>query len=180
MQLSGTLRSWNDDRGFGFISPTHGGAEIFVHISAFPRDGSRPVVGESLLYEPGRGKNGKRAAVRVIRKASRLAPPMKARPSFRPRPRLNGGGVIVFAVLAVGAGAYIYKHFNPQKFGPSSNAPSESSRVEERFECDGRTRCSQMKSCAEAKWFLEHCPGVEMDGDHDGIPCEQQLCGSGE
>jgi len=45
-----------------------------------------------------------------------------------------------------------------------------------RLSCDGRTRCTQMRSCEEAKFFLVHCPGVQMDGDHDGIPCEQQWC----
>lgn len=44
------------------------------------------------------------------------------------------------------------------------------------FRCDGRTRCSQMNSCAEATYFLQHCPGVEMDGDRDGRPCERQWC----
>lgn len=44
------------------------------------------------------------------------------------------------------------------------------------FRCDGRTHCSQMHSCDEAKYFLAHCPGVKMDGDHDGIPCEDQWC----
>lgn len=44
------------------------------------------------------------------------------------------------------------------------------------FKCDGRTHCSQMTSCTEAEYFLKHCPGVKMDGDGDGIPCEQQLC----
>ena len=42
--------------------------------------------------------------------------------------------------------------------------------------CDGRTRCSQMTSCDEARFFLQHCPGVEMDGDGDGVPCETQWC----
>lgn len=42
--------------------------------------------------------------------------------------------------------------------------------------CDGRTMCSQMTSCAEATWFLNHCPGVKMDGNHDGVPCERQWC----
>lgn len=42
--------------------------------------------------------------------------------------------------------------------------------------CDGRTRCAQMTSCEEATWFLRHCPGVQMDGDHDGVPCERQWC----
>ncbi|MBV5347518.1 excalibur calcium-binding domain-containing protein [bacterium] len=44
------------------------------------------------------------------------------------------------------------------------------------FKCDGRIHCSQMTSCSEAKYFLSRCPGVKMDGDGDGIPCEDQLC----
>lgn len=44
------------------------------------------------------------------------------------------------------------------------------------FRCDGRTRCSQLTSCAEAQFFLAHCPGVKIDGDGDGIPCEDHLC----
>jgi hypothetical protein len=40
--------------------------------------------------------------------------------------------------------------------------------------CDGRTQCSQMKSCSEATYFLRQCPGTRMDGDADGLPCEQQ------
>ncbi len=45
-----------------------------------------------------------------------------------------------------------------------------------RFQCDGRTRCSQMTSCDEARYFLRNCPGVEMDGDNDGVPCESHWC----
>jgi len=44
------------------------------------------------------------------------------------------------------------------------------------FRCDGRTYCSQMHSCAEATYFLKHCPGVKMDGNGDGVPCEKQWC----
>lgn len=44
------------------------------------------------------------------------------------------------------------------------------------FRCDGRRYCTQMKSCAETKYFLANCPGVKMDGDKNGIPCEQQWC----
>lgn len=42
--------------------------------------------------------------------------------------------------------------------------------------CDGRTHCSQMTSCGEATYFLQHCPGTQMDGDDDGKPCERQWC----
>ena len=44
------------------------------------------------------------------------------------------------------------------------------------YRCDGRTRCAQMTSCAEATWFLKNCPGVQMDGNRDGVPCERQWC----
>jgi len=44
------------------------------------------------------------------------------------------------------------------------------------FSCDGRKYCSQMTSCQEASYFLKNCPGVKMDGNNDGVPCEQQWC----
>ena len=47
------------------------------------------------------------------------------------------------------------------------------------YRCDGRTRCAQMTSCAEATFFLRHCPDVKMDGNHDGVPCEKQWCSAG-
>jgi hypothetical protein len=48
--------------------------------------------------------------------------------------------------------------------------------VHSSFRCDGRKYCTQMSSCAEARHFLANCPGVKMDGDNDGIPCEEQWC----
>jgi hypothetical protein len=47
----------------------------------------------------------------------------------------------------------------------------------EAFTCQGKTRCSEMVSCEEATYYLIHCPGVQIDGDGDGVPCEQQWCG---
>lgn len=48
--------------------------------------------------------------------------------------------------------------------------------AEVHFTCDGRTHCSQMRSCAEATYFIRHCPGTQMDGNNDGVPCEKQWC----
>jgi hypothetical protein len=59
-----------------------------------------------------------------------------------------------------------------ERFLPDSPATA----VRTSFSCDGRTYCSQMISCDEARYFLQHCPNVKMDGDHDGVPCEQQWC----
>jgi len=60
---------------------------------------------------------------------------------------------------------------NPSK--PESSAPGNKPSP---FKCDGRTHCSQMTSCDEAKFFLKNCPNVKMDGNNDGVPCEQQWC----
>ncbi|WP_084461655.1 cold shock domain-containing protein [Curvibacter gracilis] len=60
--LNGKLRCWNDERGFGLIAPRNGGREIFVHISSFPREGSRPNFGETVMYELSRGNDGKAQA----------------------------------------------------------------------------------------------------------------------
>lgn len=46
-----------------------------------------------------------------------------------------------------------------------------------RFQCEaGKTHCSHMSSCAEATFYIQHCPNTQMDGDDDGIPCERQWC----
>jgi len=63
-----------------------------------------------------------------------------------------------------------------QPAGLYSGAPSPAAASTGAFKCDGRTYCSQMSSCAEATYFLKNCPGVKMDGNNDGIPCEKQWC----
>lgn len=179
MHLTGILRSWNDDRGFGFIAPSHGGAEIFVHISAFPQDGSRPVEGESLFYELGRGRDNRPQAVRVVRQAIGSRPPSRQAVAKR-HGTASPLKFLVAALLILACLAYGYTRFaktansRPPAFPVEtvqSQVPAPNS-----FRCDGRTYCSQMTSCAEATYFLKHCPNVKMDGNNDGVPCEQQWC----
>jgi Excalibur calcium-binding domain len=63
-----------------------------------------------------------------------------------------------------------------EKLTPTISKPPVASTLSSSFSCDGRRYCTQMKSCAEAKYFLANCPGVKMDGDKDGTPCEKQWC----
>jgi cold shock CspA family protein len=65
MRIDGKLAKWNDDRGFGFISPTNGGEELFAHISAFPNDGQRPKPGEPVSFEIEIDKSGKKRAIAI-------------------------------------------------------------------------------------------------------------------
>ena len=48
----------------------------------------------------------------------------------------------------------------------------QAGKQSQNFKCDGRQHCSQMTSRAEAEFFLKNCPNTKMDGDGDGIPCE--------
>ncbi len=49
MRQQGTVTEWNDERGFGFITPESGGPRAFVHVSAFPA-GRRPLVDDVVRY----------------------------------------------------------------------------------------------------------------------------------
>ena len=59
---------------------------------------------------------------------------------------------------------------------PLRTTPAPAPLITNNYRCDGRQHCSQMTSCAEATFFLKSCPNTKMDGDMDGIPCEEQWC----
>lgn len=79
--------------------------------------------------------------------------------------------VVILAILAWQA----YSRFVASSEQPQ--ALSDFAEPQAEFSCDGRTYCSQMTSCEEAEYFLRNCPGVKMDGNNDGEPCESQWCG---
>jgi cold shock CspA family protein len=200
-RYEGKLKTWNAERGFGFILANDSGQDIFVHITAFPRDGGLPAEGEALSFEVEPDGKGKKRAVRVLR--GNAAPPAHAIPS-KPRPRQlsrapkksSFSGKVIALMLVAAVGWYGYSRYaqrvvqtkamaqsvdrSPEPvslFEPAQQTqPAQPAQI--RFNCDGRKYCSQMTSCKEAKLFLQHCPGMEMDGNHDGVPCEQQWCTS--
>ena len=47
----GRLKTWKDDRGFGFIKPNDRGKDVFLHISALKRSSRRPKIGDIILYD---------------------------------------------------------------------------------------------------------------------------------
>jgi len=73
MKIEGTIKTWNDDRGFGFIEPSLGGQEIFVHIKAFNGLRDRPQVGQRVAFGVATGADGKKRAqdVELVRAVGR-------------------------------------------------------------------------------------------------------------
>lgn len=90
MRFDGTLKSWNDERGFGFIEPRLGGQEIFVHIKSFPSGTGRPIIGLPLSFEVEVGPNGKKRAktVQFSGRSNKRAPNRMAPPAPWTIPRL--------------------------------------------------------------------------------------------
>ena len=57
VMTTGTVKWFNATKGYGFIQPEDGGADVFVHISAVERAGMREIVeGQKLSYELVRDK----------------------------------------------------------------------------------------------------------------------------
>lgn len=101
MRYQGTITEWNDEQGYGFITPDTGGARVFLHIKAFARQSTRPGVGDVLTYELAKDQRGR------IR-AERAAPPGTRYPNGTPAPwGRHCGTVFTLAVIAILIGAML-------------------------------------------------------------------------
>lgn len=126
MELRGSIKSWNDDKGFGFVIPEAGGPQVFVHISAMRGD-RRPQAGDAVFYIASKDQQGRlraehmrlqglsldKPAIRVkprqtTANAAKPAKPSKParpkrqrRPSTMALPQQLGFKLLVFALLCV-------------------------------------------------------------------------------
>ena len=56
---NGTVKWFNDSKGYGFICPTEGGDDVFVHFSAIDGEGYRSLAeGQTVSYEAEKGPKG--------------------------------------------------------------------------------------------------------------------------
>jgi cold shock protein len=66
--MQGVVKWFNDTKKFGFISPTDGGADVFVHFTAIEGDGYRSLKeGDKVEFEVTQGEKGPKAAgVKIV------------------------------------------------------------------------------------------------------------------
>ncbi|MFZ2005474.1 MAG: cold-shock protein [Stellaceae bacterium] len=63
---TGKVKWFNAQKGFGFIQPTSGGADVFVHITAVERAGMDGLQeGQTLSYDLEQGQRGRVSAVNL-------------------------------------------------------------------------------------------------------------------
>ncbi|MCJ8510840.1 cold shock domain-containing protein [Acinetobacter lwoffii] len=240
MFQEGKIKTYNEDRGFGFIQIEGQSKDLFFHVKDFPNKNIPPKIGEKLKFLIVED-NGKFKAEHIVRLDIKQEAPVtqhndlhgdiesKASPRYEKTKSLTISkiitisGLVIILILAVLV-YNKYQSYQAQKQQKLEELMVEQQRIvaEQRaaqgdlpmqglseqgrknlenqgtelrsqsapvnlktsemasqpvsqFKCDGRTRCPQMNSYEEAVFFIRNCSGTKMDGDGDGIPCEDQF-----
>ncbi len=64
--ITGTVKFFNAQKGFGFITPENGGKDVFVHISAVERAGMSSLSdGQRVSFEVESGRDGRASAEKL-------------------------------------------------------------------------------------------------------------------
>ncbi|MCE9551253.1 MAG: excalibur calcium-binding domain-containing protein, partial [Betaproteobacteria bacterium] len=131
-------------------------------------------VGNLITYELGKDEKGRMQ----VRQAQFVG---AGRPATARETGAFGSAVVgLLVVLLVGYVGYV-RFSNPNSTVSASIykivSARDALRSHPEFQCHPEMNsCSKMTSCAEALFHQERCGIQDMDGDHDGIPCEQQWC----
>ena len=71
MRLKGKVIKWQNDKGFGFIEPSNGMPDLFLHESCLLNQSRRPVVGDEVSFEITTNPEGKQRAERILFRGER-------------------------------------------------------------------------------------------------------------
>lgn len=166
---TGQLTKWNEVRGFGFIKTAELDQDTFLHVTQFKHMSRKPREGDVIHFDIEQVNGKKRATNARIEGVKAIPRPKMVKGS---PPRAKFGFLFVALTIIIVAVTIQRLDLVPIKTAPVATPFSTHFDDEPVFTCDGRQYCSQMTSRAESLYFIEHCPDTKMDGDDDGIPCE--------
>lgn len=190
--MRGVIVKWDDEKGYGFIRIDGGNKEIFCHISDFSPRNPRPEINEAVGFEVVSDGKGRFSAKQIcyLNRERAVSPGYckkhrkdKESPTSIVQVMLS----LLVGLLLVSVIGYKAYQYASEKLTPKQENTSVKTQVlpeikrqqpdSSPYRCDGRQHCSQMTSCEEAKWFVRNCSDTKMDGDGDGIPCENMCSG---
>lgn len=94
MRTKGKISSWNDDKGYGFITPLAGGKQVFIHVSALSNRHRRPGLNEVITYSMSSDKQGRPCAANATLAGDKL---------IRRSPKRRSRTAILFSVVFLAA-----------------------------------------------------------------------------
>jgi uncharacterized membrane protein YsdA (DUF1294 family)/cold shock CspA family protein len=103
MRTKGKITTWNDEKGFGFITPMSGGNQVFLHIKAFGNRNRRPEINQLVTYAISSDAKGRPCAIRATLAGERLPERIK-----RPNDSLLVVVAVIF-LLIVGVSVFAAK-----------------------------------------------------------------------
>jgi len=169
----GQLTKWDNDKGFGFIKTSDLKQDTFINISALKHMSRKPKKDDFIHFNLEHNK-GKSRATNAGIEGVKANLPFKVAKSYKPR----SGNKFIYAAMILAITAFSFQRLDlgqsnqiPQTQFTPTPIPTKVAPTQH-FTCDGRQHCSQMTSRAEAEFFTKHYPNTKMDGDNDGIPCE--------
>jgi cold shock CspA family protein len=126
---TGQLERWNDERGFGFITASVGGNQVFLHISAIPKTSRRPRVGDTILYRLVTEANGRTRASGasiqgVVLQTSRFnqarsSPNHHRGKHYKLKQSVIGAGVVGLALLLMQCNSWMRPSRSPSRMPAS-------------------------------------------------------------
>ncbi|MCK5648736.1 MAG: DUF1294 domain-containing protein [Gammaproteobacteria bacterium] len=102
MRTKGKIVSWNDEKGFGFITPGDGGKEVFLHVKSFSDRNRRPELNQSVTYTLSTDKQGRSCAVKAVLSGKQL--PQKRKRSAS----VSIIGAVLF-FITIGISVHLFK-----------------------------------------------------------------------
>lgn len=177
MRYQGRVVKWLDHKSYGFIKSADKPEQIFVHVSAFPASQSRPKVNELVTFDIAEGAKGEQAYnVLYVNRAQHVVKPTRFEMPTRKKNYSSLIIMVIFGFLVLNLMPLPKLNIPETHLKPSEPFISRGVQINEAFQCSGKSKCNEMTSCDEAIYYLRYCPGTIMDGDGDGLPCEDQWC----